>query len=88
MAIAESGETIASVGRRGKYVVLQLAAGRRLAVHLRMTGRLIVQSAEYTEPYPYTHVLLTFAAILLPLALAWGLLAWGERDRRRKRRDH
>ena len=57
---ALAGETIASVGRRGKYVLFQLASGRRLAVHLRMTGRLIVQDAQYTEPYPYTHVLLTF----------------------------
>ncbi|HEV3089093.1 MAG TPA: bifunctional DNA-formamidopyrimidine glycosylase/DNA-(apurinic or apyrimidinic site) lyase [Candidatus Elarobacter sp.] len=57
---ALAGETIAAVGRRGKYVVFELASGRRLAVHLRMTGRLIVQSAEYSEPYPYTHVLLSF----------------------------
>ena len=57
---ALAGETIASVGRRGKYVLFQLRSGRRLAVHLRMTGRLIVQGAAYTEPYPYTHVLLTF----------------------------
>lgn len=57
---ALAGDTIASVGRRGKYVVFELASGRRLAVHLRMTGRLIVQGAEYPEPYPYTHVRLTF----------------------------
>jgi formamidopyrimidine-DNA glycosylase len=57
---ALAGDTIAGVGRRGKYVVFELASGRRLAVHLRMTGRLIVQPAGYPEPYPYTHVLLTF----------------------------
>ncbi len=57
---ALAGETIAAVGRRGKYVLFQLASGRRMAVHLRMTGRLIVQAAQYTEPYPYTHVLITF----------------------------
>lgn len=54
------GETIAAVGRRGKYVVVELASGRRLAVHLRMTGRLLVQAAGYDEPYPYTHVRLRF----------------------------
>jgi formamidopyrimidine-DNA glycosylase len=54
------GETIAAVGRRGKYVVMQLASGRRLAVHLRMTGRLIVQPKGATEPVPHTHVLITF----------------------------
>jgi formamidopyrimidine-DNA glycosylase len=58
---ALAGETIAAVGRRGKYVVLELASGRRLAVHLRMTGRLIVQPAGYPEPYPYTHVQLAFS---------------------------
>jgi formamidopyrimidine-DNA glycosylase len=57
---ALAGDTIASVGRRGKYVLFQLASGRRLAVHLRMTGRLIVQPAGYAEPYPYTHVRLAF----------------------------
>ncbi len=54
------GETFAAVGRRGKYVVVALASGRRLAVHLRMTGRLIVQESSLTEPVPYTHVLLRF----------------------------
>ena len=57
---ALAGETIAAVGRRGKYVVFALASGRRLAVHLRMTGRLIVHPAGYSEPYPYTHVLIGF----------------------------
>jgi formamidopyrimidine-DNA glycosylase len=58
---ALAGETIAAVGRRGKYVVFELGSGRRLAVHLRMTGRLIVQPAGYPEPYPYTHVRLAFS---------------------------
>jgi len=57
---ALTGETIVAVGRRGKYVVLELASGRRLAVHLRMTGRLIVQAPGYSEPYPYTHVRVSF----------------------------
>jgi formamidopyrimidine-DNA glycosylase len=57
---ALTGETIAGVGRRGKYVVFQLASGRRMAVHLRMTGRLIAQPPGYSEPYPYTHVVLVF----------------------------
>jgi formamidopyrimidine-DNA glycosylase len=57
---ALAGEAVASVGRRGKYVVVQLASGRRLTVHLRMTGRLIVQPPGTSEPLPYTHVLLEF----------------------------
>ncbi|BDE07996.1 formamidopyrimidine-DNA glycosylase [Vulcanimicrobium alpinum] len=59
-AAALAGETIGAVGRRGKYVVIALGSGRRLAVHLRMTGRLIVHGAEYPEPYPYTHIVLRF----------------------------
>ncbi|MEA2720039.1 MAG: formamidopyrimidine-DNA glycosylase [Candidatus Eremiobacteraeota bacterium] len=57
---ALAGETIAGVSRRGKYVVIALTSGRRLAVHLRMTGRLVVQPAGYAEPQPYTHVRLAF----------------------------
>jgi len=56
-----AGDTIAAVGRRGKYVVFELASGRRLTVHLRMTGRLIVQPPGRLEPYPYTHIRLAFA---------------------------
>ncbi len=55
-----AGERVTAVGRRGKFVVLTLGSGRRLVVHLRMTGRLIVQRAETTNPEPYTNVVLAF----------------------------
>ena len=32
------GETVATVDRRGKYLLWRLASGRTLVVHLRMTG--------------------------------------------------
>ncbi len=54
------GECIAAVGRRAKFVVFSLVSGRQLVVHLRMTGRLIVQPAGATSPEPYTNVLLQF----------------------------
>jgi formamidopyrimidine-DNA glycosylase len=54
------GERIDGVGRRGKFIVVQFGSGRRLTVHLRMTGRLIVQAPEVSEPHPYTHIRLTF----------------------------
>jgi len=38
-----AGQTIVRVGRRGKWVVLTLASGQALLVHLRMTGRLLVE---------------------------------------------
>lgn len=55
-----SGQRIDAVGRRGKHVVLSLASGRQLVVHLRMTGRLIVQRAEAAAPERYSNVLLGF----------------------------
>ena len=55
-----TGQTLVRIGRRGKWVVAELADGGRLAVHLRMTGQLVVQAPGTTEPHPYTNVLLTF----------------------------
>ncbi|MBA2295979.1 MAG: bifunctional DNA-formamidopyrimidine glycosylase/DNA-(apurinic or apyrimidinic site) lyase [Actinobacteria bacterium] len=40
VADALVGETIATVGRRGKYLLVRLESGRTLVVHLRMTGSL------------------------------------------------
>jgi formamidopyrimidine-DNA glycosylase len=57
---AVRGERIESVGRRGKFVVIGLGSGRSLAVHLRMTGRLVVQPAGTTDPLPYTNVRIRF----------------------------
>lgn len=54
------GETVVAVGRRAKFIVIELASGRRVTVHLRMTGRLIVQPPEVGGPYPYTHVSVRF----------------------------
>lgn len=54
------GESVTGVGRRGKFVVIGLSSGRRLVVHLRMTGRLIVQPAGHADPEPYTKVLVSF----------------------------
>lgn len=54
------GETVAEIGRRAKYVVLRFASGRRLVAHLRMTGRLIVQSPGREVALPYTRVLFRF----------------------------
>jgi formamidopyrimidine-DNA glycosylase len=54
------GDRLASVGRRGKYVVMRLNSGRSLVTHLRMTGRLIVQRPPAGPPEPYTNVLLRF----------------------------
>jgi formamidopyrimidine-DNA glycosylase len=38
VAAALEGDRVAAVGRRGKYVVIELESGRHLLIHLRMTG--------------------------------------------------
>jgi formamidopyrimidine-DNA glycosylase len=55
------GDVVTGVGRRAKFIVIALASGRRLTVHLRMTGRLIVQPTGVSAPYPYTHITIGFA---------------------------
>ena len=62
LGAALAGDRVERVGRRGKFVHLQLRSGRSLVVHLRMTGRLIVQAAGgATAPVPYSNVLLDFS---------------------------
>jgi formamidopyrimidine-DNA glycosylase len=43
------GERVASVGRRGKYLLVRFESGRALVIHLRMTGSLL-QVADGVEP--------------------------------------
>ncbi|MDE2573580.1 MAG: bifunctional DNA-formamidopyrimidine glycosylase/DNA-(apurinic or apyrimidinic site) lyase [bacterium] len=45
------GERIESVTRRAKFVVMRLGSGRALTVHLRMTGRLIVEAQPQEDAY-------------------------------------
>ncbi len=49
--------TILGVGRRAKYVIIQLDHDDALVVHLRMTGRLLVADGD-VEPDQHTHVTL------------------------------
>jgi formamidopyrimidine-DNA glycosylase len=42
---ALAGDRISSVGRVGKFLIIRFASGRALAVHLRMTGRLMIRRA-------------------------------------------
>jgi formamidopyrimidine-DNA glycosylase len=45
-----TGERVEHVDRRGKYLVVRLASGRTLLIHLRMTGGLL------RDPHGETHV--------------------------------
>src|SRR5512137_2795334 len=40
------GETILSLDRVGKYLLAELSSGRRLLLHLGMTGQLILEGAK------------------------------------------
>jgi len=43
------GRRIESVGRRGKYLLLTLEGGKTFALHLRMTGNLLMRPADSDE---------------------------------------
>ena len=48
---AVGGRTIEGLGRRGKYLLLELDGGRTLVMHLRMTGNLVlVEGDEKVDP--------------------------------------
>lgn len=45
------GERLLGVGRRGKYLVLELSSGRRVLIHLSQAGRLDIEvPAKHTRP--------------------------------------
>ncbi len=52
-----AGRTIRSVGRRGKYLLLDLDDGRTLILHLGMSGQLLFRPAK-TPPYSHTRLVL------------------------------
>jgi formamidopyrimidine-DNA glycosylase len=49
------GRTIASLGRRSKYLLVQLSDGQVLVVHLGMSGRLVLERAD-APLLAHTHV--------------------------------
>jgi formamidopyrimidine-DNA glycosylase len=46
---AVAGREVTAVARRGKYLLLGLEGGRTLAIHLRMTGNLLLRDSEQGE---------------------------------------
>jgi formamidopyrimidine-DNA glycosylase len=49
---AVAGRRIESVDRRGKYLILGLEGGKRLVMHLRMTGNLLLREADAPAEEP------------------------------------
>ena len=52
------GQTVATVRRRGKFIVWELSGGKRLLTHLKMTGALLAQDAAAAPP-PYNRAEIT-----------------------------
>jgi formamidopyrimidine-DNA glycosylase len=50
------GTQIRSIGRRGKFILLDLDSGNVLTVHLRMTGKFVCLPLDAPLP-PYAHVI-------------------------------
>ncbi|MFQ5341329.1 MAG: bifunctional DNA-formamidopyrimidine glycosylase/DNA-(apurinic or apyrimidinic site) lyase, partial [Anaerolineae bacterium] len=49
------GQTIESIGRRGKYLLFRLSGGDTLLIHLKMSGRLHIEPAS-APPDHHAHV--------------------------------
>lgn len=49
------GKKITGIGRRGKYLIIQLTGGLVMVVHLRMTGQLLYCSSEHVRE-KHTHL--------------------------------
>ena len=56
-AVSVAGGRVERVGRRAKYILVHLAGGDHIVIHLRMTGRITIEPA--TAPRdPYTRLVL------------------------------
>jgi len=55
-----TGTTMLNARRRGKYLLCDLDSGDEVMIHLRMSGRVLVEPAGTKRP-PHTHVVLTLA---------------------------
>lgn len=51
------GYDIISLGRRGKYIIIEISSGKLLIIHLRMTGQLLIK-ARGEEIVKHTHIIL------------------------------
>lgn len=80
LAEAVEGARVTAVGRRAKYVRIDLARGRRSAgsilVHLRMTGRLVVERADATPDWSRVRLGLDRGALHFLDVRKFGRLRW------------
>lgn len=57
---ASIGKQIKGLGRRGKFLIMELEGGNSLIIHLRMTGCLLVTPPGYPEER-HTHIVITLS---------------------------
>ncbi|MGB5106578.1 MAG: bifunctional DNA-formamidopyrimidine glycosylase/DNA-(apurinic or apyrimidinic site) lyase [Candidatus Zixiibacteriota bacterium] len=53
------GDTFLNFGRRGKYIIAELESGRKLMIHLRMSGRILLVGARSRRD-KHDHFIATF----------------------------
>ncbi|MBV8780551.1 MAG: bifunctional DNA-formamidopyrimidine glycosylase/DNA-(apurinic or apyrimidinic site) lyase [Phycisphaerae bacterium] len=68
LAAALIGHRVTDLFRRGKRIVFQVDDDNHFFIHLGMSGRLTIQSAE-TSPRKHTHLLLTFGGKRSPIVV-------------------
>lgn len=54
-----SGRRVETVGRHGKYLLIDLDDGHTMVAHLGMSGRFSVEDADAGEPERHTHFVMT-----------------------------
>lgn len=77
-----TGQTIRRLGRRGKYLHLELDSGQVWLVHLGMTGQLVIGNPE-ESPRPHDHILIrlgTGQCLRYNDTRRFGLMAIGSED--------
>jgi formamidopyrimidine-DNA glycosylase len=54
-----AGATVEGFRRRGKYILMRLAGGDSVLLHLGMSGRIVISAASDRSPARHEHVVLT-----------------------------
>lgn len=55
-----TNQTVSSMSRRGKFIIINLKSGDRIILHLRMTGCLLVTPSDYPKG-KHTHIVFSFS---------------------------
>lgn len=56
------GERVVKINRWGKYLLMHFASGRGVTIHLKMTGRMVVDNEKIYETAKHTRIKVRFAS--------------------------